>query len=258
MARILIGGAARQAFAHCLTCVRCAKTDKRQLEKQAKEEARRDRRAAARALSCIKGIDEISAFCLAAEAGCLPRFPTAPEHASWCGLIPSEHSSGERGARGHITKAGNAASRRALVEGAWRHAGCSARPKQIPNERDAPAVMRPRGNACTTRLVGRCERLPRTGNGQSFRCRLRPRARLLGLGDGLWGGRRLSQAAASASHGHLCQEGPAALDALPGAARDSFFGQLRGRVRRKGDARTRPPGEESSCGITPPTNRWAL
>lgn len=145
-----------------------------------------------RALSCTKGTDEISAFCLAAKADCLPRFPTAPEQASWCRLIPSEHSSDEREARGHITKTGNAASRRTLVEGAWHHAGCLAGPKRLPGERDVPAVMRPRGNACATRLAAVPARRKRH---QPFRRRLRPRARLLGLGDRPWGGRHLSQAA---------------------------------------------------------------
>lgn len=87
-----------------------------------------------RALCTIKGIDELSAFCLACKASCFSRFRCAGEYASWCGLIPSEHSSGEKEIKGHITKTGNKATRRTLVESAWHYQSCSTKPKQIPNE----------------------------------------------------------------------------------------------------------------------------
>ena len=89
-------------------------------------------RPAVEALSCIKGVDVVTAFCLAAEAGVFSRFRSAGAYASWLGLTPSERSSGETEARGGITKAGNSASRRALVEAAWHFASCSPRPKQAP------------------------------------------------------------------------------------------------------------------------------
>ena len=38
---------------------------------------------------------------------------------SFVGLVPSEDSSGEKEARGRITKTGNAHLRRVLVEAAW-------------------------------------------------------------------------------------------------------------------------------------------
>jgi transposase len=37
------------------------------------------------------------------------------------GLVPSEHSSGERRRQGSITKTGNSHARRVLVEGAWAY-----------------------------------------------------------------------------------------------------------------------------------------
>lgn len=149
-------GPARVTFVHYVTCVRCAETDKRSLEKAVKTEARTDRWApTVRVLSTIKGIDEVSAFCLAAEAGLFSRFGSAQEYASWCGLIPSEHSSGEKESTGHITKTGNNASRHTLVESAWHFASCSAKPKQIPDEWCVPTSIRLRGNACTKRLTQR-------------------------------------------------------------------------------------------------------
>ena len=40
------------------------------------------------ALSCIKGVDTVTAFCLASEAGCFSRFRSAPAYASQAGLVP--------------------------------------------------------------------------------------------------------------------------------------------------------------------------
>src|SRR5207245_8499368 len=40
---------------------------------------------------------------------------------SYLGLIPSEHTSGERRRQGSITKMGNSHARRVLVEGAWAY-----------------------------------------------------------------------------------------------------------------------------------------
>jgi len=45
----------------------------------------------------------------------------ASSRAAFVGLIPSEHSSGEKRRQGSITKAGNTRARRALVEGAWAY-----------------------------------------------------------------------------------------------------------------------------------------
>lgn len=82
--------AAAAAFDHYVTCVRCAESDKRALEREVAREAASDRwRPVVDALRCIKGIDTVTAFCLAAEAGCLSRFPTAGDYASWLGLTPS-------------------------------------------------------------------------------------------------------------------------------------------------------------------------
>lgn len=75
--------AAAAAFDRYVACVRCAESDKRALEKRVLAEARADRwRGAVEALSCIMGIDAVTAFCLATEAGCFSRFPTAGAHAS--------------------------------------------------------------------------------------------------------------------------------------------------------------------------------
>ena len=54
----------------------------------------------------------------------LERFRSPRQLMAYVGLVPTEHSSGEKVARGGITKAGNAHVRRVLVEAAhhYRHA----------------------------------------------------------------------------------------------------------------------------------------
>jgi transposase len=77
-------------------------------------------------LRCFRGIDDLTALTIAAELGDARRFATAPRTMAYVGLVPSEHSSGTKQARGAITKTGNAHLRRVLVEAAWhyRHHPC--------------------------------------------------------------------------------------------------------------------------------------
>jgi transposase len=72
-------------------------------------------------LRCFRGMDDITALTIAAELGDPRRFPSARGLMAYVGLIPSEHSSGAKRARGAITKTGNAHLRRVLVEAAWHY-----------------------------------------------------------------------------------------------------------------------------------------
>jgi transposase len=78
-------------------------------------------RARVARLRCFRGIDDLTALTIAAELGDPRRFATAPSVMAYVGLVPSEHSSGARRARGRITKTGNAHLRRVLVESAWHY-----------------------------------------------------------------------------------------------------------------------------------------
>jgi transposase len=66
------------------------------------------------------GFGLISARIAANELGDLRQFRNERQLFSFIGLTPSEHSSGERVARGHITKQGNRHLRSVLIEVAWR------------------------------------------------------------------------------------------------------------------------------------------
>ena len=72
-------------------------------------------------LRCFRGMDDLTALTIAAELGDAHRFPSARGVMAYVGLIPSEHSSGTKRARGAITKTGNAHLRRVLVEAAWHY-----------------------------------------------------------------------------------------------------------------------------------------
>lgn len=72
-------------------------------------------------LRCFRGLDDLTALTIAAELGDARRFPSATRVMAYTGLVPSEHSSGAKQARGAITKTGNAHLRRVLVESAWHY-----------------------------------------------------------------------------------------------------------------------------------------
>jgi transposase len=78
-------------------------------------------RSRAQRLRCFRGIDDLTALTIAAELGDPRRFPNARSLMAFVGLVPSEHSSGTKQARGAITKTGNAHVRRVLVEAAWHY-----------------------------------------------------------------------------------------------------------------------------------------
>jgi transposase len=74
-----------------------------------------------RALQALRGIAPVAAATLVAELGDITRFTSARHLMAYLGLVPSEHSSGETRRQGGITKAGNDAGRRMLIEAAWSY-----------------------------------------------------------------------------------------------------------------------------------------
>jgi transposase len=73
------------------------------------------------ALMTLRGINLVAAMTLVAELGDLRRFAHPRELMSFLGLVPSEHTSGERRRQGAITRTGNGHARRMLVEAAWNY-----------------------------------------------------------------------------------------------------------------------------------------
>lgn len=72
-------------------------------------------------LRCFHGIETTTAMTLVTELHDFRRFRKPRELMAYLGLVPSEHSSGDRTNRGGITKSGNGHARRVLVESAWHY-----------------------------------------------------------------------------------------------------------------------------------------
>jgi transposase len=73
------------------------------------------------ALQAMRGVQLIAAMTLVAELQDLHRFQSPRQLMAYVGLVPGEHSSGPKRRQGSITKAGNSAVRRMLVEIAWHY-----------------------------------------------------------------------------------------------------------------------------------------
>ena len=93
------------------------------------------------ALQAMRGIQLIAAMTLVAELQDFLRFDSPRQLMAYVGLVPGEHSSGPKRRQGSITKAGNSAARRMLVEIAWHYQHSprvspiiAARQDQLPKE----------------------------------------------------------------------------------------------------------------------------
>jgi transposase len=118
-------------------------------------------------LRCLRGVDTLTALALAVEIGDFGRFRTAQELMAFVGLVPCEHSSGEKRRQGSITKVGNGHVRRLLVESAW-HA--RRRPtvgyELARRQRGQDAHVIERAWRCQQRLHSRWRRMAARGKPQ--------------------------------------------------------------------------------------------
>src|SRR6201982_3001265 len=73
------------------------------------------------ALQTMRGMGLVNAATLIAARGDLSRFVNPRQLMAYLGLVPSEHSSGASVRRGGLTKAGNSAARRLLIEASWTY-----------------------------------------------------------------------------------------------------------------------------------------
>lgn len=72
-------------------------------------------------LMAFRGIGLVSALTLIFELGDIRRFAHPRQLMAYLGLVPSEHSSGNRTKRGGITKTGNVHVRNAVISAAWKY-----------------------------------------------------------------------------------------------------------------------------------------
>ena len=111
------------------------------------------------ALQALRGMALVGAATLIAELGDITRLDNPRQLMAYLGLVPSEHSSGNTRRQGGITKAGNGAARRMLIEAAWsyrfparrtlastisRHVDAGSWTEEAPRRITGPAVTNPR------------------------------------------------------------------------------------------------------------------
>lgn len=153
---------AQEALDCYVSEVRHIEAQKRAIEKRVAQHAGEERwRQRVEALRCLKGIETATAFALVVEAGMFSRFGSARAFSSWLGLVPSEHSSGERVCRGGITKAGNSHLRKLLVEAAWHYTRATKERKRGLYDDAVPARVANHAADGVKRLVERREHLSR-------------------------------------------------------------------------------------------------
>jgi Transposase IS116/IS110/IS902 family len=121
-------------------------------------------------LAAYRGVTRLGALTLASEVGDWRRFPQAAAFAGFCGLVPSEYSSGPLTRRGHITKTGNAHLRAQLVESAWAYqhrpaVGVGLRERQQRlDPRSSPGPGRPSCGCAAASGAWPHARTPRTSS----------------------------------------------------------------------------------------------
>jgi transposase len=116
------------------------------------------------ALQTMRGMALVNAATLIAEVGDFSRFANPRQLMAYLGLVPSEHSSGASLRRGGLTKAGNSAARRLLIEAAW----CYRFPARVSRElrlrqEEQPRPIREIAWKAQLRLCARYRKLARTG-----------------------------------------------------------------------------------------------
>jgi transposase len=116
------------------------------------------------ALQTMRGIALVNAASLIAELGDLSRFANPRQLMAYLGLVPSEHSSGVSIKRGGLTKAGNGAACRLLIEAAWCYRFPARVSRELRLRQEAqPIPIREIAWKGQRRLCARYRKLARTG-----------------------------------------------------------------------------------------------
>jgi transposase len=116
------------------------------------------------AIQALRGVQFQAAVTLIAELGDLTRFETPRQLMSYLGLVPREHSSGERRRQGSLTKTGNSHARRGLVEGAWAYRYPANVSRHLPLRLEkVPKASQDSSGKAQVRLCKRSRRLVARG-----------------------------------------------------------------------------------------------
>jgi transposase len=118
------------------------------------------------ALQTLRGVAQLTAVSTVAEIGRFSRFQSPRQLMAYCGLVPSEHSTGgpRKARRGGITKTGNAHLRRVIGEAAWAYRHRPAVSQRLRQKlRNQPETTRQIALKAQHRLCARFQRLTARG-----------------------------------------------------------------------------------------------
>jgi transposase len=117
-----------------------------------------------RALQALRGMGLVGAATMVAELGDITRFTNPRQLMAYVGLVPSEHSSGETRRQDGITKAGNGAARRMLIDAAWSYRfPARISREQLLRQETLPQSVRETAWKAQERLCRRYRKLSRAG-----------------------------------------------------------------------------------------------
>jgi transposase len=123
------------------------------------------------ALVALRGIDKLAAMVLLAELGDISRFDSPKQLMAYLGLVPSEHSSGNRRRQGSITLTGNSHARRMLVECAWSYRHPARQTMHLKRKaKNAPEQAKTIAWRAQKRLCGRYRQLTQAGKNVKLVC----------------------------------------------------------------------------------------
>ena len=108
------------SFGHMFAVLSASRQTRKEILKELAKLRKKERYARpCGLLVSTPGGGPLTAIRLALEWGDLSRFKRKEQFSSFLGLIPGDYSSGDNERKGHITKQGNRAVRKWLVESAW-------------------------------------------------------------------------------------------------------------------------------------------
>jgi transposase len=121
-----------------------------------------------RALHSLRGVSLIVASTMIAEIGDLTRFENPGKLMAFLGLVPSEHTSGQKRRLGAITKCGNSHARRVLIEAGQAYSyQARISPLLLKRQEGVSKEVKDISWKCQVRLCARFRRLTATGKNRN-------------------------------------------------------------------------------------------
>jgi len=117
-----------------------------------------------KAFHALRGVSRIVAATMIAEVGDLTRFENPGKLMAFLGLVPSEHSSGEKKRQGAMTKTGNGHARRVLIEAGQAYSyQARITPRLLKRQEGVSQEVKAISWKCQVRLCARFRRLTAAG-----------------------------------------------------------------------------------------------